>query len=108
MRWDYSNKEILELTAIQFQKMGMELGEILEPIAPLCRAKGTKPWNGMTKVHLQNPIIDGHALLTGIRIFSLNLDEELKIPKIAKGYNSLAPNDLLTITISSPYLNQTS
>jgi hypothetical protein len=59
----------------------------------------------MTKVHLQIPTIDGHALLTKIRIFSLNLDEELKIPKIAKAYDSLAPNDLLTVTISSPNLN---
>jgi hypothetical protein len=87
--------------------MGMELGEILEPIAPLCSAKGTKPWNGMTKVHLRNPKTDGHALLTDTRIFSITLDEELKIPKISKGYDSLAPNDLLTVTISSPNLNQT-
>jgi hypothetical protein len=97
----------LELIAVQFQKMGMELGEILEPIAPLCSAKGTKPWNKMTKVHLRNPTTDGHALLTDTRIFSITLDEELKIPKISKGYDSLAPNDLLTVTISSPNLNQT-
>jgi hypothetical protein len=105
-RWDYSSKEILDLIASQFQKMSMELGEILEPIAPLCSAKGPKSWNGMTKVHLRNPTTNGNALLTGTRIFSLILDEELTIPKISKGYDSLTPNDLLTVTISSPNLSQ--
>jgi hypothetical protein len=105
-RRDYSSKEILDLTASQFQQLNMELGEILEPIAPLCSAKGTKPWNGMTKVHLRNPTSDGNALLTGTRVFSLILDEELTIPKISKRYDSLASNDLLTVTISSPNLSQ--
>jgi hypothetical protein len=58
----------------------------------------------MIKVHLQNPTIDGQALLIRMRVFSLTLDDEIRVPKVAKVYNSLASNDLLTITISSPNL----
>jgi hypothetical protein len=46
--------------------------------------------------------MDGHDLFTWTRVFFLTLDEELRVPKIAKGYNSLAPNNLFTVTISSP------
>jgi hypothetical protein len=101
---DYSSKEISELIAAQLLTMGMDTGEILEPIAPLCSARGAKPWNDMIKIHLKNPETNGQALLTGARVFSLQLDKETRIPKIAKGYNNLAANDLLTVIISSPNL----
>jgi hypothetical protein len=84
--------------------MRIDLGEILEPIASLCSARGSKPWNGMVKVHLKNPETKGQALLAGTRIFSLTLDNEVRISKIAKGYDNLAANDLLTVTVSSPNL----
>jgi hypothetical protein len=101
---DYSSKEILELVVAQFQKMGMDLGEILKPIAYLCSAKGTKPWNGMIKMHLQNPTTNRQALVSGMRVFLLTLGNEIRVPKVAKGYNNLAPNGLLTVTTSSPNL----
>jgi hypothetical protein len=69
--WDYSSREVSEVVATQFQKMGMSLGDILEPIAPLYRAKGTKIWSGKILVHLRDPAMDGHDLLTGTRVFSL-------------------------------------
>jgi hypothetical protein len=102
---EYTSKEVAELTSAQFQKMNMNLGDILEPITSLCSTKGGKPWNGMIKVYLQHPETNGHALLSGLRIFSLIIDGETKIPKVAKSYNSLVPNDLLTVTISSPNLS---
>jgi hypothetical protein len=52
-------------------------------------------------VHLQHPEIDGHALLSSLRIFSLILEGENKILKVAKRYKSLAQNDLFTITVSN-------
>jgi hypothetical protein len=100
----YSSKEVTELVAAQLLTMGMDTGEILEPIAPLCSARGAKPWNNMVKIHLKNPETHGQALLTGARVFLLQLDNEIRIPKIAKGYNNLAAKKLLTITISSPNL----
>ena len=39
-----------------------------------------------------------------MRVFLLTLDNEIKVPKVAKVYNSLASNDVLTIIISSPNL----
>jgi hypothetical protein len=84
--------------------MDIELGNILEPIAPLCSTKANNPWNGMIKVHLRKPQIAGLALLTGIRIFVMLLDGELKVPKIAKGFDNLAYNDMLTVNISDETL----
>ena len=102
--WKNTNKKISELATIQFQKMGMDMGKILEPITPLYSGKWIKPWNGIIKVYLRNPATDGQALLTRTWVFSLTLNYEIKIPKFAKGYNSLAPYDLLRVTISSPNL----
>jgi hypothetical protein len=105
---DYSSKEVSKMAATQFQKMGISLGNILEPIAPLCSARGAKPWNGKKLVHLRDPATDGRDLLTGTRVFSLTLDEEIRVPKVAKGYKNLMTNDLLTVTISSPNIHITS
>jgi hypothetical protein len=92
------------MVVTQFQKMRIDLSEILKPITSFCNIEGTKPWNGMVKVHLCYLAIDGQALLTGVKVFSLTLDEKLQIPKIAKGYNSIMPNNLLTVTVSSSNL----
>ena len=83
------------------EKIGITLGDILEPIAPLCFPKEEKPWNGMVKIHLKTPSLDGGALLTGKRIFVLHLDGSLKIPKIAKSFDSTAPKNLLAVKIRS-------
>jgi hypothetical protein len=56
---DYSSKEISELAAAQLLSMDMDMGEILEPIAPLYSARRAKPWNGMIKIHLKYPETDG-------------------------------------------------
>jgi hypothetical protein len=39
---DYFRGEIIKMTSIHFQKMGILLGDILEPIAPLCSARDPK------------------------------------------------------------------
>jgi hypothetical protein len=101
---EYTSTEVSELTLAQFRKMNMNMEDILVPIAPLYSTKGVKPWNGMIKVHLQHLETNGHALFSGLRIFSLTLDGETKIPKVAK-IHTLAPNDLFTVTISSPNLS---
>ena len=98
----YSSKEVTELITAQLLTMGMDMGEILEPIALLYSVRGTKPWNGMIKIHLKNPETHSQVLLTGAKVFSLQLNNEIRIPKIAKGYNNLATNKLLTIPISNP------
>ena len=56
---DYSSKEVTELVAPQLLTMGMDMEEILEPIAPLCNARGTKSWNGMVQIHVKNPETNG-------------------------------------------------
>ena len=35
----YSSQEITDMTKARFQKMNIELGELCEPIAPLCNSK---------------------------------------------------------------------
>jgi hypothetical protein len=46
---EYFSNEIIEMTNACFQKIGIDLGDILEPIAPLCRAKEPKAWNGSSQ-----------------------------------------------------------
>jgi hypothetical protein len=47
----YNSLEIIEISKARFQKMGIELGELREPTAPLCNAKNDT-WNGIIRVHL--------------------------------------------------------
>jgi hypothetical protein len=44
---EYFNSEIKYMTNTRFQKIGIHLGDILEPIAPLCSTKDPGAWNGM-------------------------------------------------------------
>ena len=39
----YTSKEIVELVTKRFQKMDIALGDILEPTAPLCSPKDSRP-----------------------------------------------------------------
>ena len=55
--------------------------DILEPIAPLCSLKDSKPWNGMVKVHLKNPSKDVQALLIGKKVLAMEFDDCLRVPK---------------------------
>ena len=97
----YTSKEVVDMVLERCEKMGITLGDILEPIAPLCSPKEGKPWNGIVKIHLKNPSLDGGALFTGKKIFALHLDGSLKIPKIAKSFDSTAPKNLLAVKIRS-------
>ena len=99
----YTNKEIIEMTKTRLHKMDIELGDLREPIAPLCNAKkDTK--NGLTCIHLKRPKIDGNALLEGSRIFALELDKETIVAKISRGFDNIASNDDLTFKVTSKSL----
>ena len=84
--------------------MKMELGNIVQPFAPLCSTKGDKAWNGMIKVHLKKPDGDGVALVDGRRVFALALDGMLTVAKISKGFSLTAPVDQLSTKIMSDFL----
>ena len=99
----YTSLEVTEMTKTRFQKMSIELGELREPIAPLCNSK-TNTWNGITRVYLKTPEVDSNALLEGTRIFSLELDKETTVAKVSRGFDSIAANDDLTLKVSSKAL----
>ena len=88
----------------RLETMKMELGSIVQPIAPLCSTKGDRAWNGMIKVHLKKPEVDGVALLEGRRVYALTLDDKLTIAKAAKGFSLTAPPDQLSTKITSDFL----
>ena len=85
---NYNSNEIINLTTSRLQAMEIELGDIVEPIAPLCGARGNKNWNGMNRIDLKNPNEDGIELLERKCIFALVIDETLT--KVCKGYDNLA------------------
>jgi hypothetical protein len=101
---NYNNNEIINLTASRLRAMEIELGDIVEPIAPLCGARGNKNWNGMIRIHLKNPSKDGIELLEGKCIFALVIDETLTIAKVCKGYDNLALQEQLATKITSDNL----
>ena len=84
--------------------MKMELGNIVQPIAPLCSTKGDKAWNMMIKVHLKKPEADGVALLKERRVFALALDGTFTVAKTAKRFSLTAPSDQLLTKITSDFL----
>ena len=100
----YTSQEMVDMASARFAHMGIELGELREPIAPLCSAKNDT-WNRITRVHLKRPAIDGNALLTGTRVFVLEIDEETTVAKISRGFDSIASNDDLTLKIASKSLS---
>jgi hypothetical protein len=99
----YTSHEITVMTQTKLEKMNIELGELREPIAPLCNAKNDT-WNGLMRTHLKRPEIDGNALLDGTRIFALELDEETTVAKISRGFDNIASNDDLTLKVTSKSL----
>jgi hypothetical protein len=100
----YTSQEITVMTQTRLEKMNIELGELREPIALLCNAKNDT-WNGLTRIHLKRPKIDGNALLDGTRIFVLELDEETTVAKISRGFDNIASNDDLTLKVTSKSLS---
>ena len=95
----YTSKEIVELVTKCFQKMDIALGNILEPIASLCSPKDFRPCNGMVKVHLKDSSKDAKALLIGKRVFAMEFDNCLKVPKISKSFDNTAPKKLLAVQV---------
>ena len=84
--------------------MNIALGNIVEPIAPLCLPKDSRPWNGMVKVHLKDPSKDAEALLTSNRVFAMEFDDCLKVPKISKSFDNTVPKELLAVQIQGDNL----
>jgi hypothetical protein len=105
---DYISSKIIEMTSSRFQKMGIMLGDILEPIAPLYSARDPKAWNGMTKIHLNNPATYDNILLTGARVFTFTLDGEQRAAKICKSYTNTTYNEQMTVTITGEVLRDMS
>jgi hypothetical protein len=91
------------MTKTKLQRMDIELGELWEPIEPLCNARNDT-WNGLMYIHLKRPEIDGNELLEGTRIFALELDEETTMAKISRGFDNIASNDDLTLKVTSKSL----
>jgi hypothetical protein len=67
----YTEEAITNLAKIRFQEMQIELGNILEPIAPFSNSRDKRAWSGLLKVHLKHLNTDGKQLLCGLRVFSL-------------------------------------
>jgi hypothetical protein len=86
------------MTKTRHQKMNMELGELREPIAPLCNLK-IGNWNRIIRIHLKYPKADGNALLDGMRIFALELDEKTTIAKVSRGFDNITSNNDLILKI---------
>jgi hypothetical protein len=84
--------------------MNIELGDIVEPFALLCGARGNKTWNDIIRIHLKNPIHDGIALLEGKRVFAITIDKTLTIAKVCKGYDNLALQEQLITKITNENL----
>ena len=99
---EWEKDTIMSLVENKLKNMSIDLGNIIgEPIALICYYKSTK-WNGVIKLHLKTPEIDGVGLLQGLRPFILKLDEDKnKRDKICKTYDSLALNNLLSVKITS-------
>jgi hypothetical protein len=100
----FSQDQIMKKMVMRFQTMEIQLGDLIgEPIVVLCHdPKTARVWSGMAKIHLKNPSKDGIALLNGRRIFATTLDyDALTIAKVAKSYDSLTPNNLLTLKINT-------
>ena len=101
----YTHAEILVATQARLKEMKIALGsKIAEPIAILCRNGSSRHWAGTIKLHLKYPGVDGINLLSGVRPFILTLDEEMTVGKVCKSYNTIAKNNLLSVKISSPSL----
>ena len=105
----FSQDQVMKKMLMRFQNMDIQLGDLIgEPIAVLCHGpKTSRVWSGLAKVHLKHPSKDDIALLSGKRIFAINLDNDaLIIAKVTKAYDSLAPNNLLTIKFNTDNIRE--
>ena len=107
----------------RLEKMQIPLGQgIIDPMAVLCysakRGGQRGVWNGVVKLHLQNPEIDGIKLLQGLCPFVLYFDiidgysnhpctKKYNLGKVCKSFHNIARNDSLTVKIKSDNLLDT-
>ena len=49
----------------------------------------------MVRVHLKDPSKDAEALLTSKRVFAMEFDDCLRVPKISKSFDKTVPKELL-------------
>jgi hypothetical protein len=106
----FGHDEILDMALKRFEEMKIPLGtNIRHPISILCKHTKTREepriWVGILKVHLLQPEVHGIDLLRGVRPFILRLDDNaLFLGKIAKGYDTVAKNNLLSVKFTSKSL----
>jgi hypothetical protein len=108
----FEHDEILSKAQNMFKQMGIPLSTgILHPITVFYKHTKQKEdpriWAGIIKIHLQKPEIHAINLLRGTRPFILQLDQgNSYLGKVAKGYDAVARNNLLSIKFESPNLQE--
>jgi hypothetical protein len=103
----FEHDEILAKAQQRLEQMEIPLGkEILHPITVFYKHTKQKEdpriWAGIIKAHLLQPETHALDLLRGIRPFILELDNgDQYLGKVAKGYDAVARNNLLSVKFES-------
>ena len=97
--------EVIKMVDSRFEEMKIMYGTILKfPVAVMCQ-HASDEWNGIVKVHLKYPDLDGIPLLTAVRPFILKVDEKTTLRgKICKSFDNIAPPRLLNTKINNSSL----
>jgi hypothetical protein len=103
----FEHDEILAKAQKRFEQMKIPLGKgILYSITVFCKHTKQKNdpriWAGIIKAHLLQPETHALDLLRGSRPFILELDNgDPYLGKVAKGYDAVARNNLLSVKFES-------
>ena len=103
----FEHDVILDKAHRRFEEMSILLGtNVLHPISVLCKNRKTRKesrtWVGILKAHLLKPEVHGIELLRGTKPFIFRLDDdELSLEKVAKGYDTIAKNNLFFVKFTS-------
>jgi hypothetical protein len=106
----FEHDEILAKAQERFVQMSIPLGnDILHPITVFCKytkqREDPRIWAGIIKAHLLHPETHAIDLLKGTRPFILQLDNGASyLGKVAKGYDAVARNNLLSVKFENPNL----
>jgi hypothetical protein len=106
----FEHDDILAKAQKRFEQLSIPLGsDILHPITVFCKhtkqREDPRIWAGIIKVHLLHPEIHAIDLLRGTRPFILQLDNgDSYLGKVAKGYDAVARNNLLSVKFENPNL----